>query len=493
MQAVIGLKMQQKHDGRAYNNGGYILNGADRLISPAEWEKKVHPGCTVELKLAPTEIFELPESTEQITGHRSHHRRSRPVFHDGKSTSPSDQPFSFGPMPLPRTETSRQNGNPGISSDGKSISDTDSQTSQESQEPVNAYETETSPVGHDVTARDMQPGPSSPTHLALWPHSPLDSKTSIHIATGKQNRGEPRPSRRSTGTQSFVEDLEGDTVVNNMRIDKSISVDLADPLPPVVRTSDSSRDLISTTSSGSIESIKQVLSSQPASPEEPTADVQPDTGVEQTPMRPIFAWKVVSSDDPQPAHIYPGESVCEDQDADKSIRAILEEREAEATLYLLEHKREKEILESLEECSRGEVLSKIKAIGPPLNCSATERSAWKRTTRKKQTVVYTAMEILDAFVPVQYHNLHQCWLIKKFYGALLAMTSNSVSRSFSFGDAKETNCLISSATTTSTELVATCPHLSNKSGNSMLGFHVGLTSNRRPSTFPGPWSIPSTT
>jgi len=182
---------------------------------------------------------------------------------------------------------------------------------------------------------------------------------------------------------------------------------------------------------GLTESTKLVSSSQLASPEEPAADAQPDTGTETTPTCPIFAWEVAASDALPPTPIGTSESTFEYKHADRTFRAILEEREAEATLYLLKHEREKTLFDSLPECSKREVLAEMKVVGSHLDrSSASEGSVRKRSTQKKLTVITNAIKILDAFVPVQYQNIHQYWWIKKLYGALLAMTSRYVSRSF---------------------------------------------------------------
>ncbi|KAJ5624330.1 Mg2+ transporter protein CorA-like/Zinc transport protein ZntB [Penicillium lagena] len=424
MQSVIGTKMQQSYvSRRPYTNGDYILIGPDGPITPAEWDEKIRPGCTVELKLTG------PETIGRMSRPRSRYRDSRSDPGDENSINTAVQPYSFTPRPLERIDTSRQIEYPGNSSDGVSARDANSETPGEPNESASVHDIENVASGSNLTMRAIQPEPSSQMSLVLRRNSPLNLDTNIYTATGEQHDGVPRLSRRSTGTQSFVEDFDEDTAEDSIPTEKTSSVDFAYPLPSVGRASGDRRGLSLTTrsdktSSSSTESSKRDSSSQLASPEEPAADAQPETGKETTRMCPIFAWKVATGDDLPPTLMETSEPMFGYKDADGTIRAILEEREAEATLYLLKHGREKYYFDSIPECSRREVLAEMKVVDTPLDrSSAAERSVGKKSTQKKLKLISNAIEILDAFVPVQYQNNHQYLLIKKFYGALLAITS----------------------------------------------------------------------
>lgn len=487
MQSVIGTKMQQKFENsRAYTDGQYILNGPGGPIDPWDWDDKISPGCTVELKLTGT------ETTGQISRYRSRHRHSRPPHRGVDSMNTAVRQIPFTPAPLERIDTSRQIEYPEYSPDGPPDRDADSRTSGEFNESASVHDDENAVGELHLASRVGQPEPSTQMPLALRRWSSLNSDASIHTATGEQLVGVPRLSRRSTDHQSFVEDFDEDSEESSIVAERASSVNFADPLPPGEATSVDSRISYSMTrsdepSSGSAESTKQDSSSRPESPKEPPGDGQPDAGAEKPPMRPIFAWKVAASDGLPSTLMEKGEPMLGYKDADKTIRAILEEREAEAALYLLKREREKDIFDSLPECSRREVLAKVKVISDPLDgLSAIERSARKRSIRKKQALINNAIEILDAFVPVQYQGFHPYWLIKKFYGALLAMTSKYVSRSSSL-DGRKSNYSISSAIPISTRSAIVCPCSSEPSGRSTLGSQAVVMSNPRPSTFPRPW------
>lgn len=428
MESVIGTKMQQKPEYLdAYNKDEYFLNGPDGPIIFWEWEKKVFPGCTVELKLTGT------DTTEILSRHRSRHRQSSPFCRDRSSSSTTAQSSSFTPAPLERIDTSRQIDYPAYPSTAAFARDALFQASRARNQSASVDDAGGEP---NSRTRATQPGPASLLPRVMWRYSPPNSDASIRTASGEKLDGSPRTSRRSTGRQSFVEDFDEDSVENVVPTEAS-SLDVEDPSPSAERTATTSRDSSSTTpsdesSSGSTESIKRDTSSQLAGTEEPAPGIQPDTDAEKTTMRPIFAWKVAASDGLSSTLLETSEQMLGYNDADKTVRAILEEREAEATLYLLKHEREKEIFDSLPESSRGKVLLEMKIADDPLDgSSAIQRSARKRSARKKLTVITNAIEILDAFVPVQYQNFQECWLIKKFHGALLAMTSNFVSRAIS--------------------------------------------------------------
>jgi hypothetical protein len=54
MYSVIGTKMQEKPQNKAtFVNGTYSLVGPKGPITPSEWDKKVFPGCTIEIKRDP--------------------------------------------------------------------------------------------------------------------------------------------------------------------------------------------------------------------------------------------------------------------------------------------------------------------------------------------------------------------------------------------------------------------------------------------------------
>jgi hypothetical protein len=414
MHSVIDTKMQKSYESRhAYTNGDYILNGPDGPITPADWDEKILPGCTVELKLT------RPETTGRMSRPRSRYMDPRHFPDDENSANTAVQTFLFTPMPSERIDTPYLIEYPRISSHGALARDVDSQTPDESNESVSDQNIEDVVSEPNLTTNALQqPEPSLQMALVLWRRPPLNSDTSIHIPTGEQFGGVLSLFRRSPDSQSVVEDSTPTGIPS--------PEDSADHLPPAGRTSSDSRLSFSTTRSD--EPARQDSSSQLSSPEEPAADPQPDNGTETTPVYPIFAWEVAGSDDLPPTLMETGASTFGRKDADRAIRAILEEREAEATLYLLKHKQENDILDSLSRCSRTEVFAEMEVAGTLLDRPSTiERSARKRSTRKRLTVITNAIEILDAFVPVQHHNIHQYWLIEKFYGALLAMTSNYVS------------------------------------------------------------------
>ncbi|KAJ5443385.1 Mg2+ transporter protein CorA-like/Zinc transport protein ZntB [Penicillium cf. griseofulvum] len=424
MHSVIDTKMQKSYESRhAYTNGDYILNGPDGPITPADWDEKILPGCTVELKLTG------PETTGRRSRPRSRQRGSRPFPDDENSVSTVVQSFLFTPTPPERIDGSYLIEYPGNSSYSALARDADPQTPRESNESAGDQSIADVVSGPNLTTSALQPEPSSQMALVLWRQSPLNSNTSIHTATGEQLGGILSQSRRSTDPLGFFEDFFEDTVEDSIHTERHSPEDSVDNLPPVERTSSDSWDISSTTRSDEV--IRQDSSSQLASLEEPAADPQPDNEVDTTPMCPIFAWEVAASDDLPPTLAETSASVFGHKDANRAIRAILEEREAEATLYLLKHERENDFFDSLSRCSREKVLAEMEVAGTTLDQSSTiERSARRKSTRKKLSVITNAIEILDAFVPVQHHNINQYWLIGKFYGALLSMTSSYFSDAY---------------------------------------------------------------
>lgn len=125
------------------------------------------------------------------------------------------------------------------------------------------------------------------------------------------------------------------------------------------------------------------------------------------------------------------------KDKDENIHAILEERDAEASFFLLGHPMERNFMDNLLETTRMQVLARMEIIGNSLiQLEENDNLADRRTTwKKKQKVVGSAMELLDAFVPVHYQSIDKYRLIRKFYGAMLEIAAGNVSRTHSIIEA----------------------------------------------------------
>lgn len=139
-------------------------------------------------------------------------------------------------------------------------------------------------------------------------------------------------------------------------------------------------------------------------------------------IAPIFTWRPETIDGlptstSQMIHPVPEQF----RDMDKIIRAILEERHAEALLMLERNDVERSFVENIPESSRSDVLAQIEKVD-----SDFPSSQGGLTWSKKQKVIANALDVLDAFVPKEYQIVDEYWLIKRFWGALLIFANNSV-------------------------------------------------------------------
>jgi hypothetical protein len=393
---------------------------------------------------------------------------------------------SFTSAPLQRVDTGHQIELPGFTAARKPPESLDSQFSEghgqtstnqspkeTTAEPITTPE-ELPPLRHPSPAQNNQSlcldSFSEPPGRVTRPNPSAESEQHLGIF--------PKPVRRATDPQSYIEDADKDSSIEK----GSLSI-IADMLPPVedpgldmpeyadwqkspislgpdqhvpelgdktmfqertenLRSLDHEQESSAEADAGPerqhFESTNTSKDSVNAASLEPKDDIKAEfgntpssCGAETTPFCPIFAWKLEATDGlPASSSEKSGSIPDQYRDMDKTIRAILEERDAEANVYLLTHERESFLIDSLPECSRIEVLARMKmashARGFPLQAEypARKTSQWRR----RQEIISDAMEILDAFVPVHYQNLHQYWLIKKFYGALLAFVTNEVSQ-----------------------------------------------------------------
>ena len=113
---------------------------------------------------------------------------------------------------------------------------------------------------------------------------------------------------------------------------------------------------------------------------------------------------------------------------DPIIRAILEERDAEALRMLKKNPLELSFVNSIPGCTRPDALARFERLDSTIihyNERIPESRLWASWS-KKQKVIASALEILDAFVPVEYQIMDHYWLIKKFWGALLKFANDDV-------------------------------------------------------------------
>ncbi|KAJ5523829.1 Mg2+ transporter protein CorA-like/Zinc transport protein ZntB [Penicillium frequentans] len=147
----------------------------------------------------------------------------------------------------------------------------------------------------------------------------------------------------------------------------------------------------------------------------------------ETQACPIFAWKAETADgivddssadcDPVPDQY---------KDVDSTIRAILEERDREASWYI-EFEGELAAIKNFPDCSRMQLRAHMERIGIGLmQIEASDELAEKRESwALKQKVISTSVGILDAFVPVFYQEIYRYWVIKKFYGAVMKIADGN--------------------------------------------------------------------
>ncbi|KAJ5127115.1 Mg2+ transporter protein CorA-like/Zinc transport protein ZntB [Penicillium atrosanguineum] len=438
MESVIGTKMQYDPEHlNAFRAGAYALNGPDGLLTPADWDDKICPGCVVELRLTGS------NGNLELIGPRHPSRGPRSPSRAESSSGATDQTFT--PTPLRRVDTDHQIELPGFAATRASAENDDCETSECHGETTIVQCPETN-------MRELVPTPEFDTSP-----KPSDHDTEPNSAEeNEQHLGiTQKPVRRATDLQSFVEDADEESssekgsltsMTATISPAEGIDLDLRESTDRQSRTSSFGPDqpslelrdypiLLRHTSSLKIEndSIHMASLEQKEDSVEKSTVAQSSSGTETTPLCPIFAWKLEATDGLPSTPSEKSEPIPDQyRDMDRTIRAILEERDAEANIYFLQHERENDLISSLFECSRIDVLLRMKMTGHAQNRSSDaqflvkKKSEWKRV----QDIISDAMEILDAFVPVHYQNLHQFWLIKKFYGALLAFVTKEYPRAF---------------------------------------------------------------
>jgi hypothetical protein len=492
MESVIGTKMQYNREHLdAFKTGAYTLNGPDGPITPADWNENIFPGCVVELRLTGSfkEPLELMGPRHSSRGRQIPPRAGSSTSTAVQLFSPTPlrRVDTDHQIELPGFMATKGSSEPSSEDHGQAvIIQGPENTAAESIPPPEEQSTTRHP-----SPTPRSPDSEVPSFSSYLRPPGLDPDFSPFGESDLQSGQTPKPVRRATDLYSFVEDADEDSSTEKASLtsmtDIISPVEGADP--DLHRTSDGCGTPIpslsgqhisefpgettSSRSGGSLESLKKrtnpteddvdlekqhykkdhtksdpalsISTYQPAnSPKSPTSIASPEqkkymdekattaqssSGTDTASWFPIFAWKLGAADGLPSTPSERSEPIPEQfKDMDRTIRAILEERDAEATLYFLKHVREGDFVDSLSECSRIEVLARIKMMGHAqsrrleADYSNKGRSAWRRI----QVIVSDAMEILDAFVPVHYQNLHHYWLIKKFYGALLAIVSNEV-------------------------------------------------------------------
>lgn len=484
MESVIGTKMQSNPEHFfAFTAGAYALEGPNGPITPTDWDDSIFPGCVVELRLTG------PNRPLQLMDPRHPSRSQRSPSHAEGSESAAVQ--LWRPPPLRRIDTDHQIELSGfIATESPSEHDQSVSSGHHGQtiiipgpenteiEPIQASEANL--ASHHPSPRpqfvDVQ---GSALGSFLPPNLDLEPNLSRENELGRI----PKPIRRATDLQSFVEDADENSFTE--KASSSIMTDILSPgegfdlnlhgTPdrqstnvPIhfsQHTLELREENTSSQRSESLQSLKKettwaegdfnhgrdqtkggsVVSfnsdrATKSSTSVASAEQKKDLGEKMTilqsssrtdtaPLCPIFAWKLEATDGLPSTPSERSESIPEEyKDMDKTIRAILEERDAEASLYLLKHERVGAIVNCLSECSRSELLARMKGMGlAQSRLSAAENSARRRPEwRRIEEIIHNATEILDAFVPVHYQVFHQYWLIKKFYGSLLAFVLNEV-------------------------------------------------------------------
>lgn len=492
MESVIGTKMQSNPEHfNAFTAGAYALNGPNGPIKPADWDDNIFPGCVVELRLTGSnQTLELMHPRHPRGGQRP------PSRAEGSASSAVQL---YRPPPLRRIDTDHQIELSGfIATEDPSEHDQSVSSGDHGQTiiipcPEN---TETEPIqASEENLASRHPSPrlqfgdvqGSSFGSFLPPNLDLDPNCSRENELGRN----PKPIRRATDLQSFVEDAD-----ENSSTEKASSSIMTDILPPAEGfdlnlhgtpnrqstnvpthfgqpTSELRQENTFSRRSESLQSSKKETTSaeggfnlenrhhgrdqtkggpvvsfnsdQPMkSSKSPTSVAsseqqkdleekmtisQSSSGTDTAPLCPIFAWKLEATDGLPSTPSERSEPIPEEyKDMDRTIRAILEERDAEASLYFLKHERVGGFVDSLSECSRSEVLARMKLMGYAQSRRSEAENPARRTSewRRIEVIICNAMKILDAFVPVHYQVVHQYWLIKKFYGALLAFFTNEV-------------------------------------------------------------------
>ncbi|KAJ5578156.1 Mg2+ transporter protein CorA-like/Zinc transport protein ZntB [Penicillium hispanicum] len=154
---------------------------------------------------------------------------------------------------------------------------------------------------------------------------------------------------------------------------------------------------------------------------------------ETTGIAPIFTWRPETIDGLPTSSSQVLDGIPEQyRHMDRIIRVILEERDIEALRTLDKSPLERKFVDEILGCSRSDVLAQVEKIDSTLihydglDSVANMIAVWS----KKQKVIASALEILDAFVPVEYQTMDQYWLIKKFWGALMNFANDDFSDSY---------------------------------------------------------------
>ncbi|KAJ6120590.1 Mg2+ transporter protein CorA-like/Zinc transport protein ZntB [Penicillium sp. IBT 18751x] len=495
MEPVIGTKMQYDPEHlSAFRAGAYALNGPDGPISPADWNDKIYPGCVVELRLkgfkeslklvSPRRASRGPRSRSPLRA--SSDAADRPFTPAPLRRINTDHQIELPGFAAPRNsadldsrQTSEEHDEAGIIQCPNRTTTEHITTSGETspfcrQSPASrsldnhllSFDTFLEPSGHDT---EPNPAEENDQHPDIY-QKPVRRATDLQSFVEDVNESSSTEKGSLGSMTAIVSPVEDSGLGPRETADKqSLSSSLGPDQPTqesrnhrkVRRRASSSRSLSiskgrsSTDADANIEnpyperdqvaidsprpmekgndSIDMASLNQMNDSYEETPVAQPSSETGMSPLCPIFAWKLEATDGLPSTPSEKSEPLSnQHRDMDRTIRAILEERDAEANIYFLRHRRESDLIGSLSECSRIEVLRRMKMI-----CHAQKRGSDAQYSVKKmpewekmQNIITEAIEILDAFVPVHYQNLHQYWLIKKFYGALLTLLTKEYSGAY---------------------------------------------------------------
>ncbi|KAJ5925580.1 Mg2+ transporter protein CorA-like/Zinc transport protein ZntB [Penicillium verhagenii] len=149
---------------------------------------------------------------------------------------------------------------------------------------------------------------------------------------------------------------------------------------------------------------------------------------------PIFAWKGETFDerviDTSETHARP--QVPNHYKAiDSTIRELLKDRDTEALCSVVAHEEEQIAVKNVPDCSRMQLTAQMERIDIELIQQESQELARKQAIWElKQKLIYSAVGILDTFVPVFYQDIHQYWVIKKFYGAVMKFADGNFSEDY---------------------------------------------------------------
>ncbi|KAJ5924390.1 Mg2+ transporter protein CorA-like/Zinc transport protein ZntB [Penicillium verhagenii] len=149
---------------------------------------------------------------------------------------------------------------------------------------------------------------------------------------------------------------------------------------------------------------------------------------------PIFAWKGETVDerviDASDIHARP--QVPNHYKAiDSTIRELLKDRDTEALWSVVAHEEEQIAVKNVPDCSRMQLTAQMERIDIELIQQESQELARKQAIwALKQKLISSAVGILDTFVPVFYQDIHQYWVIKKFYGAVMKFADGKFSEDY---------------------------------------------------------------